>query len=224
MKKIALPHNSLQTQVFKAIETAILDGVFAPGKNLTEAMLSEELGVSRTPVREALRQLELEGLVRVETHRGAVVVGISEKDIRDIYAIRMRIEALAARWAAQNATEDEISALRENIAMQEFYFQRGDCRQLRDLDSGFHALIYTASRSRPISLMLGIFHHHTCKVRNIALVDLARAQSALAEHQEIFQALMGRDGEKAAASALRHIERAGARLAAVLAETKEKED
>lgn len=224
MKKIAPAHNSLQTQVFRAIETAILDGVFAPGKNLTEAMLSEELGVSRTPVREALRQLEFEGLVRVETHKGAVVVGISEKDIRDIYAIRMQIETLAAQWAAQNVTEEELSALQENIAMQEFYFQRGDCRQLRDLDSDFHTLIYTASRSRPICLMLGSFHHYTSKARSIALVDLHRAQSALAEHQEIYEALTGRDREKAAASAVRHIEKAWAHLTAVLTDAGENEN
>ncbi|MDR1603315.1 MAG: GntR family transcriptional regulator [Gracilibacteraceae bacterium] len=218
MKKIAQSHNSLQTQVFKAIENAILDGdgAFAPGKNLTEAMLSTELGVSRTPVREALRQLEQEGLVRVETHRGAVVVGISEKDICDIYAIRVQIEALAARWAAQNVTEDELAVMQENIAMQEFYFSRSDCYQLRDLDSNFHTLIYAASRSRPLNFMLGSLHHYTSKARRLALVDFHRAQCALAEHREIYEALAGRDGEKAALSVVRHIEQARARLATVL--------
>ena len=92
--------STLHIRVFEEIEHAILGGELKSGENLTESRLSKELGVSRTPVREALRQLELEGLVRTVPNKGAVVVGVTEKDIEDIYVIRTRIEDLAVRWAA----------------------------------------------------------------------------------------------------------------------------
>ena len=93
MKKFddSLSGNPLRKHVYKEIEKAILDGVFPPGYSLTEGKLSHELGVSRTPVREALMQLELEGLVKTVPNKGAVVVGVTSQDIDDIYAVRTRI-------------------------------------------------------------------------------------------------------------------------------------
>ena len=90
-----------RSQVYKELEKAILSGELAPGDSLVEMKLAAQMGVSRTPVREALLQLELENLVKHIPNRGAVVVGISEKDIEDIYTLRMRIEGLAVRWAAE---------------------------------------------------------------------------------------------------------------------------
>ena len=93
-------NSPLRVQVFKAIENAVLNGEYKEGDSLNELKISAELGVSRTPVREALMQLELEGLVKNIPNKGAVVIGISEKDIEDIYAVRIRIEGLAAGlWA-----------------------------------------------------------------------------------------------------------------------------
>ena len=106
-------NHSLRAKVFKEIEKAILDGIFSPGDNLIEQKLSNELGVSRTPVREALRQLELEGLVETIPNKGAVVIGVTQKDIDDIYTIRMHIEGLAAGWAATNITDEELQELKE---------------------------------------------------------------------------------------------------------------
>ena len=102
---------SLRIRVFNAIENAILDGEYKDGDSLNELRLSKELGVSRTPVREALMQLELEGLVRNIPNKGAVVVGVTEQDTHDIYEIRIRIEGLAARLCAENITDDELHAL-----------------------------------------------------------------------------------------------------------------
>ncbi|MBR6837247.1 MAG: GntR family transcriptional regulator, partial [Oscillospiraceae bacterium] len=102
---------SLRIRVFNAIENAILDGEYRDGDSLNELKLSKELGVSRTPVREALMQLELEGLVRNVPNKGAVVIGVTEQDIHDIYEIRIRIEGLAARLCAENITDDELRAL-----------------------------------------------------------------------------------------------------------------
>jgi len=95
---------SLREKVFYQIQNDILNGVYQPGDSLTEKKLCDELGVSRTPVREAIRQLELVELVRSIPNKGVIVTGISEKDIEEIYVIRMMIEGLASRWAAENIT------------------------------------------------------------------------------------------------------------------------
>ena len=106
---------SLSSRVFHTIRENILSGKYATDEELKEKSIGEELGVSRTPVREALRQLELEGLVTIIPNKGAYVVGISQKDIRDIYEIRSRLEGLCARWACDNITKDQLDELEENI-------------------------------------------------------------------------------------------------------------
>ena len=93
---------SLRGQVFDKIRSDILNGKYKRGEELVESSIGKELGISRTPVREAIRQLELEGLVQLVPNKGAFVTGISEKDVRDIYLIRARLEGLAARMAAKN--------------------------------------------------------------------------------------------------------------------------
>ena len=102
------PQNSLGNKIFRQLQDDILNGKYEPGDILTEMKLSEELGVSRTPIREALKQLELEGLVKTTPGSKRIIVqGITEKDIEDIYIIRMMIEGLAARWAAEKITPEE---------------------------------------------------------------------------------------------------------------------
>ena len=98
----------LRIQVINTLEDAILNGSYKEGDSLNELRLSKSLGVSRTPVREALMQLELEGLVKNIPNKGAVVVGISEQDVEDIYEIRIRIEGLAARLCAEKITDEEL--------------------------------------------------------------------------------------------------------------------
>jgi DNA-binding GntR family transcriptional regulator len=216
MNKIDPGGFSLQSQVFKEIENAILDGALIPGECLKEHRLSEELGVSRTPVREALRLLELEGLVHLEPHRGAVVIGIAEKDIRDIYVIRTRIETLAVEWASANITDKELAELQENLGMQEFYLQRGELVRLRNLDSAFHMLIYNASRSRPLQYMLGVFLQYVRKARELSLEWGERAGLTLAEHRAICEALQAHDSEGAIQQVSIHICNAQKHLLSVL--------
>ena len=129
---------SLADKVFKKLEEEILNGALKAGENLTELRISARLGVSRTPVREAIHRLEQEGLVQLTPNKGAVVVGVSEKDLRDIYDIRMKLEGLASRWAAEQITEEDAKSLRDILELQEFYTAKGDLDQLRNLDSQFH--------------------------------------------------------------------------------------
>lgn len=115
---------SLGSRVFHMIRENILSGKYERDEELKEKSIGEELGVSRTPVREALRQLELEGLVTIIPNKGAYVVGISQKDIKDIYEIRSRLEGLCAKWAAENITKEQLDELEENIFCLIFMQQR----------------------------------------------------------------------------------------------------
>ena len=108
---------SLSSRVFHTIRENILSGKYATDEELKEKNIGEELGVSRTPVREALRQLELEGLVTIIPNKGAYVVGISKKDIQDIYEIRSRLEGLCAKWAADKITKEQLDELDENCLL-----------------------------------------------------------------------------------------------------------
>jgi len=201
-------NNSLRAKVFKEIEKAVLNGVFNPGESLTEQRLSTELGVSRTPVREALRQLELEGLVRTIPNKGAIVIGISEKDIDDIYTIRMYIEGLAARWCAEHITDEELSELREVVELQEFYVSKSDVLQVWNLDSRFHEIIYDTCRSRTLRQTLSNFHHYIQKAREMSYKAEGRAKLSVQEHRDILEAISSRNPEEAQRLTSKHIENA----------------
>jgi len=146
---------SLKSQVLARLREAIVSGRYQPGEVLLAARVAEELGVSRTPVREALQALEAEGLVRTLPNRGVVVEGITPSEVDDIFTIRSVLEALAARWAAQHMTDQELAELGEIVDLMEFYTARQDVEQVTRLDARFHQLIVNASRSRPLKLALG---------------------------------------------------------------------
>ena len=145
---------SLRGKVFHKLRENILSGVYQDHEELREAAIGEEMGVSRTPVREALRQLELEGLVTLVPNRGAYVTGISSKDVRDIYEIRSMLEGLCARWATEHITQKEIEALEEVILLSEFYLKKPgqeQARQVAELDGKFHKILYDVYRNSNIT-------------------------------------------------------------------------
>lgn len=199
---------SLRKRVFNALENAILEGEYADGESLNEIKLSNELGVSRTPVREALMQLELEGLVENIPNKGAVVVGISEKDIKDIYAVRIRIEGLASRLSAENINEDELKALEKIVDLQEFYLTKNDVEQIWQLDGDFHKIIYESSRSKPLRSTLSSFHNYIKRARDMSVKAEGRAEKSVAEHKAILEAIRSGSGELAEQLTARHIENA----------------
>ena len=116
---------SLRGRVFHKIRNDILNGRYKEHEELKEIRIGKELGVSRTPVREALRQLELEGLVQIIPNRGAFVTGIQENDVRDIYAIRALLEGLCARWATERIMPEQLEAMEENVYLAEFHAGKG---------------------------------------------------------------------------------------------------
>lgn len=204
--------NSLRGKVFTQLENDILNGKYKPGDSLIETRLSDELGVSRTPIREAIRQLELEGLVQSIPNKGAIVKGISAQDIEDIYTIRMMIEGLAARWAAEKITPEELEELTETVEFEEFYTQKNDTSHLLKVDSKFHEIIFRASKSKPLMHTLSTFHHYVQRARNASFETPGRAQKALQEHKAILQAIMERDAEKAERLTTEHVRNASSNL------------
>lgn len=201
-------NSSLRIRVFNAIENAILDGEYKDGDSLNELKLSKELGVSRTPVREALMQLELEGLVKNIPNKGSVVVGVSQQDTRDIYEIRIRIEGLAARLCAEKITDEELKALEKIVDLQEFYLMKNDTEQIWKLDTDFHKIIYDASRSRPLRFMLSNFHNYIKKARDISVQTEGRAEKTVAEHRAILDAIVAGNGALAEELTAQHISNA----------------
>lgn len=202
--------NSLREKVFSIIEDDILNGRRADGEALKEAQLSDELGVSRTPVREAIRQLELEGLVRVVPNKGAVVQAIKACDVDDIYAIRMPLEGLCARWAAERISEEAVDDLRQVLDLAEFYEKKKAYDKLQVMDSQFHKLLYEASGSHPLKQMLSSLHHYIMRARSLSFSSPKRAKKALKEHRAILEAVAAHDAENAERLATEHIAQAKA--------------
>ena len=135
------------------------------------------------------------------------MVGISSSDVDDIYIIRTRIEGLAARRAAQNITEEELSDLREIVELQEFYLGRGDSLQVGNLDQRFHEILYESCRSRPLKQMLTTFHNYIQKAR-VTTVCQGRAAASTQEHRAILTAVENRNADEAERLMGIHVENA----------------
>jgi len=203
---------SLRQRVFERLQNDILNGKYQPGDSLIETRLSEELGVSRTPIREAIRQLELEDLVQAIPNKGVVVKGISQQDIKDIYTIRMLIEGLAARWAAEKITDEELKELKEVLELEEFFTMKNDAQHLGQYDFKFHDIIFKASKSKPLMHTLSTFHHYVQRARKASFKTPGRALKALKEHRDIYEAIAARDAERAEKLATEHVYNASKNL------------
>ena len=133
---------SLRGRVYESIREDILSGRYPQNMELKATAIGAELGVSRTPVREALRQLELEGLVNIIPNRGAFVNRITAKDVQDIYIIRSMLEGQCVRWATEYITEGQLEDLEETLCLSEYHTKKGNYEKLYELDSLFHEQLY----------------------------------------------------------------------------------
>lgn len=183
---------SLADQVFDKLENDIIQGVYAKGEILTELKLVEQLGVSRTPIREALRRLEQERLIE-DAGKGSKVLGITEDDLLDIMNIRERIEGLAAFYAAQNITEEGKAELTHLVDLQEFYFNKNDPDHLRRVDDEFHDAICRLSGRNVLTDTLIPLHRKTRRYRRISMEDRERTAKTTQEHREIYEAIISGD-------------------------------
>ena len=197
--------DSLRVQVFQELEERILSGEFHEGDMLNELKLSEELGVSRTPIREAIGKLEQEGLIQIIPNRGAAVVGVSGKDMEDIYTIRTHIEGLAARWTARNITDSEFRQLKDILDLQRFYLQRQDMEKVWEKDGEFHEMIHRLCKSNLLSKMLTSMHHYIARARKKTIENADRAEASVREHEAILNAIERRDEEASEKAMTDHI-------------------
>ena len=198
---------SLRGKVFQSIRDDILKGKYEENEELRESTLGKELGVSRTPVREALRQLELEGLVKIIPNKGAYVTGITGKDVSDIYVIRSLLEGLCARWATEHITEEQIDKLEEIILLSVYHVNKKKelASQVTKLDGEFHEVLYEASNSRILEHVLSDFHNYVQSARKMSVTKQDRAEKSIAEHKEILQAIKEKDADRAEKLANEHI-------------------
>lgn len=202
---------SIAGQVFENLERDILGGKYERGDVLTETRLSDELGVSRTPIREALRRLEQEHMIEIGS-KGAVVVGISEEDIDIIYEVRARIEGIASRLAALRAKEEDVEALRQTLELQEFYTAKGNAEKIKNEDNDFHKRIYYLSGCTPLADTLEALHKKVVKYRRASLSKADHSEEALAEHRAIFDAISKGDADGAERATTLHVQNARCRI------------
>lgn len=199
---------SLTTKVYKHIRDGILDGSYEIGDYLVETRLADELEVSRTPIREALKQLELEGLVQSFPNRGMLVQGISDDDLYDIYTIRLLLEGQAAWWAAQRIEQEQLDKLAETLELMEMYTRRKDVAQLARLDTQFHDVLYSATNSRMLKHILASLHQNARRARRSSLTVPERPNESLQEHKQIFRALESHHPEEAKVAMEKHVSNA----------------
>lgn len=209
---------SLADQVFERLEAEILSGQYVRGEILTEMKLCQALGVSRTPVREALRRLQQEHLLE-ETGKGLMVLGITSEDLRDILEVRLRLEGLAAARTAERITEEQLGQLRETMDLQEFYLSKRDADHIRAMDSRFHAQIYQFSGSIVLYDTLTPLHKKVQKYRKASIEDASRAADSVQEHRAVFEAIAAHNPQEAERLILQHTENAGKHILAHLERT-----
>ena len=205
---------SIADQIFDQLERDILSGRYARGEILSEMGLAQQLGVSRTPVREAIRRLEQENILQ-ETGRGLLVIGISPEDMMDMYDIRLKIEGLAAGRAAERITSEELEEMRETLDLQRFYIEKGaesNSDQIKNLDSRFHEQLYSASGSKAYRDTLFGLHKKITKFRRASVSKSSRALQSLEEHEAIYRALSAHDREAAVSAAEEHARQARERI------------
>ena len=197
---------SLADIVYEQVERDILSGAYQRGDTLTELKLSEQMQVSRTPVREALRRLEQDDLVE-SRGKSIVVVGITQDDLIDILEVRSRLEGLVTARCCRRITREELNELDEIVTLQEFYVARELPDKIVESDSRFHEAIYAACGSRTFEKQLTALNKKLQRFRQMSVSLSVRAKASVAEHRDIFNALAAGDESLAEELAVLHVDR-----------------
>jgi DNA-binding GntR family transcriptional regulator len=201
-------YKPLRELVFESLREAIIAGQLRPGERMMEIQMAEEMGVSRTPVREAIRKLELEGLVVMVPRKGAYVAGLSLKDMTDVFEIRRALEGLAAELAAERISDDELEEMERYLIKIAKDIESGDVHKVVETDTDFHSLLYKSSRNSRLSQIISNLREQIQRFRTTSLSSPGRMKSALEEHRKIVEAIATRDGELARKITQEHIENA----------------
>ena len=197
---------SLGESVYLELKGAIRDGAYHPGERVREAEIAARLGVSRTPVREAFRRLQSEGLLGFEPQRGVVVAELDRQHVTELFAVRQYMEGMAARFAAQHGTEAEIEGLGRILARARD--ATDDLRAFSQINWEFHHTIVAAARNRFVSQMFASLADSLALLRGARFIPPGREHEILNEHQAIVDAIAGRDPDGADEAAQHHVHQA----------------
>ncbi len=205
--RLGQSHSSLREMIMDALRQGILSGTFKPGERLVEDRLAADFGVSRNPVREAIRALETEGMIEVIPRKGAFVAALSEEELAELVEVRAAIEALSAKLAARRLSEAQRTAVLEILDRGERAIAAKDEGELRALNDWFHGFLADAGRNRFLAEFMRILRHrtHWMYVSSMSW----RARDAWREHAGILRAIVDGDGELASVLANRHVVTAG---------------
>ena len=201
-------YKPLRELVFENIRQAIVKGIFAPGERLMEIQLADDLGVSRTPVREAIRKLELEGFVVMIPRRGTYVANLSIKDINDVYEIRISLDVLAAGLAAERIEPEELEELNRLLLEISEAARTGPMDKIVRLDTAFHDVLYKASRNDRLRNIINNLREQITGIRGTSMRYPGRLADTLEEHRALVDSIAARDSERAQAAARIHLENA----------------
>ncbi|MDD5927271.1 MAG: GntR family transcriptional regulator [Firmicutes bacterium] len=200
-------HRPLREIVYEELKRQILIGEIAPGTRMMEVELADEMGVSRTPVREAIRKLEKEGLVSIEPRRGAYASDISIKDIVDVMEVRQDLEGMAAGLAAIKATKEEKEALKKATEEYRRAVETGSIDEIIKWDEAFHKRVVSCSGNKTLIQLVSQVQELALRFRYIYYDDFSRFEGQPMEHKDIVDAIISGDAEKARKSADEHISR-----------------
>lgn len=197
---------SLTERVYQDLRKAIITGQVPGGTRLVESNLAAKMQVSRTPVREALHKLALEGLLYSIPRAGYIVEEMSDDDVEDLFDVRIKIEQMAAHLAIEKITETEIQLLAENLEKAERVLQNPQDSQMAELDTEFHGIIYKAARSKTLYRICQTLSDHTLKYR-IALIDKSEMGRRTRDgHYQIYKAIRAKDTAQVDAAIQSHLE------------------
>ena len=201
-------YQPLREAVCETLRDAIRRGILEPGERLMEVQLADELGISRTPVREAIRKLEQEGYVIMMPRRGTYVSDVSVSDVKEIFEIRSALESLATGLAARRIEPDELETLQKLLVEIEGYIAKNDMDKIVETDIKFHELLYQVSRNDRLVAIIHNLKEQLARFRTLSMSYPGRLQETLEEHSDMVEAIANGDVSAARDAAEHHMERA----------------
>ena len=211
-------YQPLREAVCESLRNAIKKGILSAGERLMEVQLAEELGISRTPVREAIRKLEQEGYVIMLPRRGAYVSSVSVHDVQEIFEIRSALESLSIGLAARRIEPNELDELQRLLSLIEGYIKEDDIDGIVKTDIEFHDLLYQVSRNERLGVIINNLKEQLARFRKLSMSYPGRLHDTLEEHREMVEAIANGDVEAARDAAERHMERAEETLLKAMSE------
>ena len=196
----------LAINIFIRLRESILRGKLKNGEKLTEQRICNEYNVSRTPVREAFRLLEQEGLITMIPNRGAFVTGFTDQDIADMYDMRSEYEVLAFIWAVKRITDDELADIRNSYELMEFYTHKKEFEKSAEQNYNFHEMIYKASHNRLLTQVLTSYQYYTKQLQYGKERNYDHMDQVLEEHYEMLKSLEDKDIKRGIAVTRKHLE------------------